>query len=269
MMTSFHTIEATHVTNITLNVADLAKMTTFYSTILGFSIKARSEERTILNVGANGHTLTLNYLAEGRHPSFREAGLFHIAFLLPSRADLANFLYHVSRLNIAVGGGDHLVSEALYFNDPEGNGIEVYQDRPSDQWQWNDDFVKMATLEVNADDLIAQRTNLGWQGWSANGKIGHLHLKTHDIKEAYDFYVSQLELAHISKFPQALFMSTQYYHHHIAVNMWQSNQKRISNTESYGLVHFDIYKPNAEETHVTSPEGFDITIHSDTSTVAG
>ena len=124
-MTSFHSQDAMHVTNITLNVKDLSRMTHFYSEILGFSIKLKSKEDTIFNVGEHGHTLTLHQLEQGRQPEFREAGLFHIAYLLPTRQDLANFLYHMSRLNQPVGGGDHLVSEALYFNDPEGNGIEV------------------------------------------------------------------------------------------------------------------------------------------------
>lgn len=268
-MNAFHTTEATQVTNITLNVEDLNKMTNFYKNILWFSIKEQDDNHVIFNVGANGHTLTLQYLEDGRRPGFREAGLFHIAYLLPTRTDLANFLFHASRLNVPVGGGDHLVSEALYFNDPEGNGIEVYQDRPSQDWQWDGNFVKMDTLAVDADDLIAQRTEEGWNGWPADGKIGHLHLKTHDIGQARDFYVEQIGLEHISNFPQALFMSTQKYHHHIATNVWQSNQARTDNETTYGLVHFDIYKPNAKEEHITSPEGFDITVHSDTSVVPG
>ena len=138
---------------------------------------------------------------------------------------MANFLYHAIQLNIAVGGGDHLVSEALYFADPEGNGIEVYQDRPTDEWQWRDGFVKMDTLEVDANDLIEQRSTEGWQGWPKDGKIGHLHLKTHDLGQARAFYIDELGLEHISNFPQALFMSTQKYHHHIAANTWQSNHK--------------------------------------------
>ena len=117
---------------------------------------------------------------------------------------MANFLYHAIQLNIAVGGGDHLVSEALYFADPEGNGIEVYQDRPTDEWQWRDGFVKMDTLEVDANDLIEQRSTEGWQGWPKDGKIGHLHLKTHDLGQARAFYIDELGLEHISNFPQAL-----------------------------------------------------------------
>ncbi|RIL70646.1 VOC family protein [Staphylococcus devriesei] len=268
-MNAFHTTKATQVTNVTLNVEDLNKMTQFYSNILGFSIKEQDNQHTVFNIGTHGHTLTLNYLADGRRQGFREAGLFHIAYLLPTRADLANFLYHASRLNIRVGGGDHLVSEALYLADPEGNGIEVYQDRPNEDWQWGGNYVKMDTLEVDADDLIAQRTEEGWQGWPKDGMIGHLHLKTHDLGQARDFYIEQIGLEHISNYPQALFMSTEKYHHHIATNTWQSSEVRTDNEHTYGLAHFDIYKPGVEETYLTSPEGFDVTIHSDTSVVPG
>lgn len=260
---TFHSSEATQVTNITLNVKDLNTMTDFYSNVLGFTINKQTEQQTIFYIGKHGHTLTLNRLIDGRQPGFREAGLFHIAYLLPSRVDLANFLYHASQLNIAVGGGDHLVSEALYFNDPEGNGVEVYQDRPDEGWQWNDGFVKMDTLQVDANDLIAQRSKEGWQGWPEDGIIGHLHLKTHDLGQARAFYIDDLGLEQISNFPQALFMSTQKYHHHIAVNTWQSNIARTHNQLSYGLTHVDIYQPNAEIKHLTSPEGFDIKIHGD------
>lgn len=266
-MTSFHSQDAMHVTNITLNVKDLSRMTHFYSEILGFSIKLKSKEDTIFNVGEHGHTLTLHQLEQGRQPEFREDGLFHIAYLLPTRQDLANFLYHMSRLNQPVGGGDHLVSEALYFNDPEGNGIEVYQDRPSSNWDWDNGFIQMDTLEVDANDLISHRTESGWQGFPANGKIGHLHLKTHDLNEARQFYINQLGFEHISKFPQSLFISTQHYHHHIALNTWQSNKVNPNITTTYGLTHIDIYQPNAKITNLTSPEGFSITVHGDISVV--
>ena len=266
-MTAFHSKEAMQVTNVTLNVKDLNKMNHFYSEVLGFSIKKKTDTQTIFNVGEHGHTLTLHLLNHGRHPEFREAGLFHIAYLLPSRQDLANFLYHMSRLNQPVGGGDHLVSEALYFNDPEGNGIEVYQDRPSSGWEWENGFIKMDTLEVDAQDLISHRTEKGWQGFPSDGKLGHLHLKTHNLMEARQFYIDQLGFEHISNLPQSLFISTQHYHHHIAVNTWQSNLVNPDNKNTYGLTHIDIYQPHAKETNLTSPEGFSMTVHGDVSVV--
>lgn len=168
---------------------------------------------------------------------------------------------------MGIGAGDHLVSEALYFNDPEGNGIEVYRDRPSSSWEWQNGKVKMDTLEVDSQTLLTHRTDEGRQGMPAKGMIGHLHLKTHDLDAAYQCYIEQLGFQHVSDFPRALFMSTNHYHHHIAANTWQSNQARQNNSQSYGLTHVDIYQPDASTHTFTAPEGFDITVHSNTDLV--
>ena len=108
---------------------------------------------------------------------------------------------------------------------------------------------------------------MSWQGFPSDGKLGHLHLKTHNLVEARQFYIDQLGFEHISNFPQSLFISTQHYHHHIAVNTWQSNQVNPDNKNTYGLTHIDIYQPHAKETNLTSPEGFSITVHGDVSVV--
>ncbi|WP_440857243.1 VOC family protein [Staphylococcus shinii] len=265
---SFHDNQSIQVTNITLNVADLKKMTTFYTQILGLAIKSETNTVVTFNIGSNGHTLTLQEINNGRRPSIRESGLFHIALLLPNRQDLGNFLYHAASLGVQIGGGDHLVSEALYFADPEGNGIEIYDDRPKENWLWEDNKVKMDTLGVDVDDLVAQRSETGWQGMPDNAKIGHLHLKAVNLDESEDFYIYKLGLEHISDFPQALFMSMNHYHHHIAINTWQSNIVRQDNDSSLGLSKVSIYKPNADREQFVGPEGFEIIIHSNENLVA-
>lgn len=264
---TFHDSTATQVTNITLNVANLTKMTQFYTEVLGLTLASKDDALAILNIGNSGHTVTLRAITDAKKPAMSEAGLFHIAFLVPIRADLANFLYHAASLGIQAGGGDHLVSEALYLSDIEGNGIEVYQDRDATTWQWEDDYVKMDTLQVDAEDLVNQRTTEGWQGMPSQSKLGHLHLKTANLESARNFYITQLGLQHISHYPQALFMSTNQYHHHIAVNVWQSTQPRLDNDHSLGLYHIDIYKPNAQNETSISPEGFSVTVHSNRTTV--
>ncbi|PTE95005.1 glyoxalase [Staphylococcus equorum] len=265
---TFHDNTSIQVTNITLNVENLSTMIKFYKQILGLTINTETQKDVIFNIGNHGHTLTLHEITDGRLPSMKEAGLFHIALLLPSRIDLANFLYHASSLGVQVGGGDHLVSEALYLSDPEGNGIEIYDDRSKNEWSWNGNKVKMDTLQVDVNDLVAQRTETGWQGMPDDAKIGHLHLKTADLEQAHHYYIDQLGLEHISDYPQALFMSTNQYHHHIAANVWQSNTVRQDNDTSFGLSHVDIYKPSATSEQFIGPEGFEIAIHSDASLVA-
>ena len=185
---AFHDTTATQITNINLNVKDLDTMITYYTNILGFTVLSQTEDKAILGIGNSGHTLTMNVLKDGRQPAASEAGLFHIAYLLPTDTDLANFLYFVANKGMRIGAGDHLVSQAFYFNDPEGNGIEVYSDRPSDGWTWNDGFVKMDTLEVDGPKLLLERTEDGWDGAPDNAKIGHLHLKHIILKKLKILY---------------------------------------------------------------------------------
>ncbi|WP_210618221.1 VOC family protein [Mammaliicoccus lentus] len=265
---SFHDKTAVQVTNITINVKNLSEMIDFYTNIIGLTVALENKNSAILKVGSNGHTITLYELREGRHPSMKESGLFHVALLLPTIEDLADFLFHVSKFNIPIGGGDHLVSEAIYLSDPEGNGIEVYYDKPLTHWLWENNKVKMDTLRVDFNDLINKRTKKGWQQMTSNSKIGHLHLKTSNLELAQQFYINELGLEQISDFPQALFMSTNYYHHHIAVNTWQSNIVRISNASSYGLRHIDIYNPSSNKEETVTVDGIDITLHNNESLVS-
>lgn len=265
---NFHDKTAIQVTNITINVKNLSDMIDFYTNILGLTVASENKDIAILKVGSNGHTITLHELKEGRHPSMKESGLFHVALLLPTIEDLADFLFHVSKFNIPVGGGDHLVSEAIYLSDPEGNGIEVYYDKPLTDWVWENDKVKMDTLQVDFNDLINKRTKKGWQQIPSDSKIGHLHLKASNLELSQRFYINELGLEHISDFPKALFMSTNDYHHHIAVNTWQSNTVRISNATSYGLSHIDIYNPSIIKEETVTVDGIEITIHNNESLVA-
>ncbi|MBF7016242.1 VOC family protein [Staphylococcus durrellii] len=264
---TFHDKTATQVTGITLNVQNLEQMTQFYTNLLGLKIVTANSDHNVLAIGTRGHTLTLNQIDNPRRPDLSEAGLFHIAILLPSKADLANFLKFASLHRVQISGGDHLVSEALYFNDIEGNGIEIYYDRNPEIWQWKDNFVSMDTLQVEVDNLLAQQTAKGWTGMPDQAQIGHLHLKTANLDNARQFYINKLNFQHVSKFPQALFMSTNYYHHHIAVNTWQSNKKRIDNDQSLGLSHIDIYIPDTISKNIISPEGIAVTLHSNTTVV--
>ncbi|GGI40705.1 VOC family protein [Mammaliicoccus stepanovicii] len=257
----FHNKDATLVTGIILNVRDLEKMKVFYESVLGLDIIEQDHEHIQFRIGKSEHTITLKSLLDGRTPSMREAGLFHVALLLPTRSDLANFLVHVSRLNVQIGAGDHIVSEALYLNDPEGNGIEVYCDRDSQSWNWKNGQVKMDTVELNIENLIQASSNNGWNRMPNGAVLGHLHLKTHDIEEAKPFYLNILNLdVVVGNFPKALFMSSKDYHHHIAINTWQSHKKLENSEASYGISRISMQVPNLKKQTLISPEGlpFDI-----------
>src|SRR5690606_4944413 len=121
----------------------------------------------------------------------RTTGLYHFAILLPSRADLSAFLKHIIRAGVQLGASDHLVSEALYFSDPDGNGIEVYRDRPSNEWSWSNDQVKMVTDPLDGQGILME-SNKEWNGLPADTVMGHIHLHVSHLDNTEDFYVNGL-----------------------------------------------------------------------------
>ncbi|UEX89670.1 VOC family protein [Staphylococcus ratti] len=257
---NFHDNRAIHVNRITLNVANLEKQTHFYQAIVGLPIKSQSKQQVVFSIGTKGHELVLNDLKEGRQATPYEAGLFHIAFLLDSVNQLGALIKHLSSFNIPIGGGDHLVSQAIYFTDTEGNGIEVYVDRDARTWEWQNQMVKMDTLPLDIESIIGEAESTIWEGMHKNAQIGHLHLKASDLKEGRLFY-ERIGFNVASTLPQAFFMSDKQYHHHLALNTWQSHQKRKSPLETYGLSTFNVVIPNGKVDEHVTPEGLILTIN--------
>ncbi|UXU54554.1 VOC family protein [Staphylococcus agnetis] len=257
----FHHSNIIHVNRITLNVKSLQKQKRFYHSILGMPIKHETPIQIIFAIGDWGDELVLNLLENGRNAESSEAGLFHLALLLDREEQLGAFIKHMSSHNIPIGGGDHLVSQAVYFTDFEGNGIEVYVDRPFNKWEWVDDMVKMDTLPLNVEDILHHAEGAIWGGMRTGARIGHLHLKAANLTEAQQFY-ENVGFQLVSTFPKALFMSDSHYHHHLALNNWKSHNKRIHSNETYGLTSFNIVKPDATEVALTTPEGIVMTINS-------
>lgn len=130
------------------------------------------------------------------------------------------FLRHIIETRYPLGASDHHVSEALYMNDPDGNGIEIYIDRPPTEWKWADGKVHMVTDPLDGDGLLAE-SDAQWTGLPADTIMGHIHLHVSDLKKAEAFYIDGLGFQIVSHYPQALFISTGDYHHHIALNTWQ------------------------------------------------
>lgn len=158
----FHEKPAHYIKHITLHVKDLHAMTNFYEKTLGFKAILRNDNEVELSADGVHPLVTLQQLASATEREHRTAGLYHIAFLLPHRSDLAHILQHFDRIGMRLGASDHDVSEALYLNDIEGNGIEIYTDRDPKVWEWLDDgMVKMSTYRLNVDDVLTEATD-GW-----------------------------------------------------------------------------------------------------------
>jgi catechol 2,3-dioxygenase len=222
------------VARVALVVNDLAAVARFYEGALGLE-RLGSDGGTV-RLGAGGRAL-LELRGDPAAPRAgrREAGLFHTAFLLPSRGALGAWLRHAADLGLPLqGASDHIVSEALYLSDPEGNGIEVYADRPRERWTAPDGTVRMSTDPLDAEGLLAAAA-APWAGAPEGTVVGHVHLQVGDVAEAERFYAGALGLEVMARYPGAAFLATGGYHHHLGVNAWTSRGAGPRRPEATGL----------------------------------
>ena len=207
---------------VTLRVRDLDRVSDFYRDTIGLALLGRGDDETILGIGSR--PLLALQGDPTLSPSDRhQAGLFHTAFLLPARGDLALWLRHVSEARIPLqGASDHIVSEAIYLADPEGNGIEVYVDRPVPDWLDSNGNIQMTTDPLDVQDLLAAGEGTEWEGFPENGSVGHVHLRVGDTVEADRFYRDVLGFDVTVDYPGASFFGIGGYHHQLAGNVWSS-----------------------------------------------
>lgn len=208
---------------VRLRVRDLDAVSAFYQAVLGLIVMAKTDRRAVLGTG-EVPLLVLEAdpaLAPGDR---RQAGLFHTAFLMPTRADLARWVGHIAQAGVQLqGASDHIVSEAFYLSDPEGNGIEVYADRPVSQWSRSgSDAVEMTTEPLDVQDLLTAAGNTGWSGFPSAGSVGHVHLQVGDTAAADRFYRDLLGFDVMVDYPGASFYGSGGYHHQLAGNIWNS-----------------------------------------------
>lgn len=205
---------------VALNVKDLSGMADFYRRTLG--LHELSNDGSVVVLGSDRPLLELHADKARRIVSPHEAGLFHTAFLLPTRADLGAWIGHLVDTQVPLSGAsDHAVSEALYLRDPEGNGIEVYVDRPRDQWEMTDTGVNMGTRALDLRDVHASARG-PWADIPDGSVVGHVHLQVGDLAQAEDFVTKTLGMDVMQRSHGARFFSSGGYHHHLAGNIWNS-----------------------------------------------
>lgn len=225
---------------VALTVNDLDRVADFYERAVGLHRLRRDGETAQLGAG-NTVLLELRRDASARRRSPREAGLFHTAFLLPARADLGRWLMHAAQERVPlVGASDHAVSEALYLTDPEGNGIEIYADRPRDSWTWHDGLVHMSTEALDLPDLAASAGQDRWTGFPEGARVGHVHLQVGAIGPAEEFYTGTLGFDITARYPGGSFFAADGYHHHLATNIWNSRGAGPRSYPSTGLAEVEI-----------------------------
>jgi catechol 2,3-dioxygenase len=241
----------TAVGQVRLRVADVDDLTTFYERVIGLRTVERGGDLVCLGP-EGGDPLIELVAAPGATPAPTfSTGLFHLAILVPDRAELARSLRRVAEAGWRLtGASDHLVSEALYLGDPEGNGIEIYRDRPRDQWGHNGDELRMATLPLDLQDVLGE---LGSGEEPANGvpadtTIGHVHLQVSDIPSSEGFYNGAVGLdVMVRSYPGALFLSAGGYHHHLGLNTWQSAGAPPPPESALGLDRYELVLPDSSD----------------------
>ena len=207
---------------VTLTVADLPGALAFYTERLGFRVHGEGDGTARL--GAGGGDLLVLVGRPGARRAPGSTGLFHFAVLLPSREALAVALARLADTHTPLqGAADHLVSEALYLADPEGNGIELYRDRPRADWTWENGSIRMTTDPLDVPALLAEGAAIGspWRGLPEGTILGHVHLRVAHIPPAERFYCDLLGFELTTRYgSMASFVSAGGYHHHIAFNTW-------------------------------------------------
>jgi catechol 2,3-dioxygenase len=243
---------------------DASALADYYRDVVGLAEISRSNGKIVMGAGERP-LLEIDERRNARPDNPRSAGLFHTAFLLPERADLARWVRHAIDRNIPIdGASDHFVSEALYLTDPEGNGIEIYADRPRDKWKWKNGHVEMATVRLDIPDLLAEldEKDKGWKGAPENSIIGHVHLRVGNPAVAEEWWHSELGFETVANYGKAaVFLSTGGYHHHIGANSWQSAGAGPRDKDRTGLAWVEMHaKAAGAEKTLQDPWGTEVRV---------
>lgn len=208
--------------SVALTVRDLEGVARFYREAIGLAEIARTDDTVRLGTERRA-LLDLRHDPAARPKRSGQAGLFHTAFLLPHRGDLGAWLGHAAQRGLSLTGhADHRVSEAVYLDDPEGNGVEIYADRPAATWPYTAD----GTLALRNDPMdhpgLIRIAPGPWGGMPPGGRIGHVHLQVGALEPAERFFAGLLGLHPTGRYPGAAFLGSGGYHHQVAVNVWRS-----------------------------------------------
>ena len=236
--------DSTHIGAVTLQVSDLTRSAEFYGRFLGFQEMERTADR--LALGVDGRVLVELRAGAAGPLRARRLGLYHFAILLPDRAALGSALEHLVRNGITPGASDHLVSEALYISDPDGLGIEIYRDRPREEWRVVQRQLEMATEPLDFDAVLTAADGKPWGGMPSGTVIGHVHLHVGAIEEAKAFYHEALGLdVMVWSYPGALFLSAGGYHHHLGTNTWAGAHATAPERTEPQLLKWQLVLPDA------------------------
>ncbi|MGM1022759.1 MAG: VOC family protein [Bacillota bacterium] len=245
-----HIHDNTRIGHVSLKVSNLERSIQFYTEVVGFQLLRQTADNAELSVDGKHPLLTLKFIENAVIlPRQSAAGLYHFAILVPDRAALGLSLRNLLAHEIEIGQGDHDVSEALYIHDPDNNGIEIYADRPRDQWKKDaNGYYIMGTDPVDAEGLVAISENLPWQGLPEGTVIGHVHFHVSNLFKAQQFYCDVLGFDITCRYgSSALFVSAGGYHHHMGLNIWAGEGAPPAPEHAAGLDYFELIVPDQKE----------------------
>ncbi|MBN2268923.1 MAG: VOC family protein [Acholeplasmataceae bacterium] len=245
-MTNYHNQETIHFTSVTLLVRDLSRSIEFYQHILKLIVTYKDKQK--IGFGANP-TDTIIHLVEDRNALEQDItlGLYHFALLLPSRTELARVIRQLSSSHYPItGASDHGVSEAIYLDDPDGNGIEIYVDKDPSIWTKENQELSMVTLPLNIQKLMNEDDQKIYDQIHENTILGHIHLHVDQLEKASSFYSSAIGFKATQNYMQsALFLSDEGYHHHIGLNTWHQDAP-LCKAKQVGLKEMTLYIPKSK-----------------------
>jgi catechol 2,3-dioxygenase len=234
---------ATAIGGATLRVADADRSLRWYVDMMGLELIDRARNRIVLGAGGK-RFLDLEVRAGAAPRDESTTGLYHVAILVPDRPSLAGVLSRIAAAGVRLGASDHLVSEALYIWDHDNNGLEIYRDRPREQWSWDGKHVRMATDPLDLRGLLADAGGKEREPMPAGTRMGHVHLQVGDLAAARKFYCDVLGFEQTAGRGGALFVSAGGYHHHVGLNTWHSLNGPPPAEGAAGLVVFEIVLPD-------------------------
>jgi catechol 2,3-dioxygenase len=238
---------------VRLRVADLEGVRRFYERAVGLETLGSSASGAALGVGGEALVELIAAPAAPPRPR-RTTGLFHLAILVPDRARLGAALRRMTEAGWRLtGASDHLVSEALYTSDPEGNGIEIYRDRAREEWPRAGGQVQMDTLPLDLPSLLAEPDPGEPPAMAPGTAIGHVHLNVGDLPDAEAFYAGVVGFeVTVRGYPGALFVSAGGYHHHLGLNTWAGEAATAPPPGGLGLERFEIVVPGGADLQAAS-----------------
>lgn len=245
-MNNFHGKESIFVNHIALRVIDINRSIKFYSDIMGFSLLRKKGKKATMTADGFTPIMTLNQPDDVIPKIPKRTGLYHFAVLLPSRYSLGLFIKNIGDQGYPiVGGSNHGVSEAIYLEDPDGNGIEVYRDVDKSEWNHKGDRIEMVSDPLDYDGLIREAGEDKWNNTPLDTIIGHIHLHVGDLDKARKFYTDGLGFdLTMEAGRSAIFLSTSGYHHHIGLNVWNGRNAEPLPDNSAGMEYYTLLFPD-------------------------